>query len=115
MRVFQNVHMLLDKGICSFFKASGGNYFAVQKARLFQAVMGQAGGKAARRMWGGALPIGISQLGARRGGMQSLTGPGGIMIDQIQEKRMGPRLSVLGILALCLIFWAAFVTLVLNW
>jgi len=64
---------------------------------------------------GGALPIGISQLGARRGGVQSLTGPGGIMIDQIQEKRMGPRLSVLGILALCLIFWAAFVTLVLNW
>jgi len=61
------------------------------------------------------LPIGISQLGARRGGMQSLAGPGGIMIDQIQEKRMGPRLSVLGILALCLIFWAAFVTLVLNW
>jgi hypothetical protein len=47
--------------------------------------------------------------------MQSLAGPGGIMIDQIQEKRMGPRLSVLGILALCLIFWAAFVTLVLNW
>jgi len=37
------------------------------------------------------------------------------MIDQIQERRTLPRLTVLGILAGCLAFWALFVTLVLYW
>ena len=113
MRVFQNVHMLLDEGICSFFKGRRGELFCGAKNTAISGGYRKPGGESRARR--GAPSIGISQLGARRGGMQSLTGPGGIMIDQIQEKRMGPRLSVLGILALCLIFWAAFVTLVLNW
>lgn len=37
------------------------------------------------------------------------------MIDQIRERRTVPRLTVLGILAGCLVFWGLFVTLVLNW
>jgi len=37
------------------------------------------------------------------------------MVDQIQERRVPLRLSVLAILAGCLGFWALFVTLVLRW
>jgi len=36
------------------------------------------------------------------------------MIDQVQEKRFAPRLSLLGILIGCLAFWGAFAALVLN-
>ena len=37
------------------------------------------------------------------------------MIDQVQQKRVAPRVSLLGILIACLVFWAAFAALIVNW
>lgn len=37
------------------------------------------------------------------------------MIQHIHESRMGLRLSVMGILIGCLVFWAAFAVLIVNW
>lgn len=37
------------------------------------------------------------------------------MIQHIHESRMGLRLSVMGILIGCLVFWTVFALLIVNW
>ena len=59
--------------------------------------------------------IGYSQLGASSRLCKIEQRPGGAMIDRIQQKRIAPGVSMLGILAVCLVFWVAVAAMVLSW
>jgi len=62
-----------------------------------------------------AAKIGFSQLDACPDPCRIAREPGGAMIQHIHESRMGLRLSVMGILIGCLVFWTVFALLIVNW